>query len=313
MNKNKKNAFLIAFFIIFFGYNQSYGQQKPVLSQYMFNGLVLNPAYTGVHEHLNVTFLYRDQWVNLEGAPVTQTLTAHSGIKGKKIGVGMMAVNDQIGIHSDVGFYGSYAYRIRMTNGTLSMGLQAGFNNLKSDYTLLDLKHEDDPLLSGVTSNLKMNFGTGLYYYNKTSYVGFSIPYIRKKRTIKDDNYLRDFQESRYYYLTAGKVLDLTQKVKVKPSGLLRFEEGMPVAYDLNLNFYLEDVLNVGTSYRSGDSFITLFELKLNDFIRFGYAFDWVISDISYYTRGTHEFMLNYRINLNAPRKHRMCPGPFYF
>ena len=313
MNYKKTIRFLMVINFIFLGLEDTCSQQKPVLSQYMFNGLVLNPAYTGVHEHLNVTFLYRDQWVNLEGAPVTQTLTAHSGIKGKRIGVGFMAVNDQIGIHSDVGFYGSYAYRIRMSSGTLSMGLQAGMNNLKSDYTLLDLRHEDDPLLSGVTSNMKVNFGTGLYFHNKTSYVGFSVPYIRKRRTIRDDDFMRNLEESRYYYLTAGKVLDLTQKVKIKPSGLLRFEEGMPVAYDFNLNFYLEDVLNVGGSYRSGDSFITLFELKLNDFIRFGYAFDWVISDINNYTRGTHEFMLNYRINLYAPRKHRMCPGPYYF
>ena len=291
----------------------SFAQQKPVLSQYMFNGLVINPAYAGVHEHLNVTALYRNQWVNFDGAPTTATFSAHSGLKGKNIGLGVLASNDRIGVHNDMSFYTHYAYKIKFKGGSLSMGLQAGFNHLKSDYTLLHLKQPGDPNFGLVNRSIKFNFGTGLYYNTKTTYIGFSIPYLRKKRIIREVNLEQNFEDSRYYYLTAGHVLDLTPKIKIKPSMLLRLEENMPLAYDVNVNFYLEDVLNVGASYRSGESLITLFELKVNNFIRLGYAFDWVISDISNYTAGTHELMLNYRINLFAPRKHRMCPGPFYY
>lgn len=302
-----------AIFLSSFVCTHALAQQKPVISQYMFNGLVLNPAYAGVHEHLNVTALYRDQWVNFEGAPTTSTFTAHSGLKGKNIGLGFLASSDKIGVHNDMSFYAHYAYKIKFNNGSLSMGLQAGFNHLKSDYTLLNLKQQGDPNFGVVNRSMKFNFGTGLYYNTKTSYVGFSIPYLRKKRIIRETGQEQNFEDSRYYYLTAGHVLDLTPKVKMKPSVLLRLEENMPVGYDVNLNFYLEDLLNVGASYRSGESLITLFELKVSNYIRLGYAFDWVISDINNYTAGTHELMLNYRINLFAPRKHRMCPGPFYY
>ncbi|MBA4056347.1 MAG: hypothetical protein C0490_16650, partial [Marivirga sp.] len=34
---------------------ESFGQQNPLFSQYMFNGLVINPAYTGSHESLTLT------------------------------------------------------------------------------------------------------------------------------------------------------------------------------------------------------------------------------------------------------------------
>ncbi len=304
--------FLSIFLIIQFQQNL-FAQQKPVLSQYMFNGLVLNPAYAGVHEHLNVTALYRNQWVNFEGAPVTSTFSAHSGLKGKNIGLGVLASNDKIGVHNDMSLYVHYAYKIRFSNGSLSMGLQTGLNHLKSDYTLLDLKQPGDPNFGLVNQSIKFNFGTGLYYNTKTTYIGFSIPYLRKKRVVRENSLEQNFEDSRYYYLTAGQVLDLTPKIKIKPSFLLRLEENMPLAYDLNVNFYLEDVFNIGASYRSGESLITLFELKLNNYLRLGYAFDWVISDINNYTAGTHELMLNYRINLFAPRKHRMCPGPYYF
>jgi type IX secretion system PorP/SprF family membrane protein len=292
---------------------QVFGQQKPVVSQYMFNGLVLNPAYAGVHDHMNITAVYRDQWVNLEGAPTTKTLTAHTNLKGKNIGLGMIVSNDRIGVHSDNSIYAVYSYKIKTSVGTLSMGLQGGFNYLSSNYSLLELKDEADPLLSSTIGSMKLNFGTGIYFSTPTSYVGLSIPYIVKNRNLNNLDVANNIEDSRYYYFTAGKVLDLTNRVKVKPSALLRIEEGMPIAGDINLNFYLDDVINIGASWRSGDSFVSLFELKLNDYFRFGYAYDWIISDLSQFSNGSHEFMVNYRLNLFAPRKHKMCPGPFYF
>jgi len=290
---------------------QVWGQQKPVVSQYMFNGLVLNPAYAGVHDHFSATALYRDQWVNLEGAPTTKTFTASTNLKGKNIGLGMLLSNDRIGIHNDNSLYLAYAYKIKTSLGTLSMGLQSGFNYLSSDYGLLDLKNENDPLLSGATGSFKMNFGTGLYFSTPTYYIGVSVPYILKDRNVESD-IGQQFKDSRYYYVTSGKVFDLTRKIKLKPSVLLRIEEGMPIAGDMNFNLYLEDVVNVGVSWRSGDSFVSLFEVKLNDYFRLGYAYDYIISDLSNFSSGSHEFMLNYRINIYAPRKHKMCPGPFY-
>ncbi|MGK7393223.1 MAG: PorP/SprF family type IX secretion system membrane protein [Candidatus Cyclobacteriaceae bacterium M3_2C_046] len=288
-------------------------QQKPIVSQYMFNNLVLNPAYAGVHEHLNATMAYRDQWVNMDGAPTTKSVSIHSGIKDKNIGLGMLIVNDKIGVHEDNSAYLSYSYKIRFKHANLSMGLQAGFNYLNSDFSRLNLKYAEDPLLNSMIGDFKMNFGTGLYFNTKTSYIGFSIPFIRKKRLVQDFSMQRAMEESRYYYLTAGKVLDLSYRVKVKPSFLLKVEEGMPVTGDVNINFFIDDLLNIGASYRTGDSFVGLFDVKISDYFRLGYAYDYTISDLARYTYGSHEIMLNYRINLFAPRKHKMCPGPYYF
>ena len=304
--------FPLLFLLLIFQKQLAIAQQKPVYSQYLYNGLVINPAYAAVHDHLTATVAYRDQWVNLNGAPSTSTISVHSGLHNKNIGLGLMVISDKIGMHNETGVYGSYAFKIRMPMGSLSMGLQAGLNNLTSDPSRLATEHPD-PSFAEYLSNTKINFGTGVYYNTKKFYAGLSIPYLRKKRTIRDDDYLRSMIDSRYYYLLTGVVLDVSPKIKVKPSTLVRVEEGMPLAADLNLHVYLEEVLNIGVSYRSGDSFISLFELKLNDYFRFGYAYDWVTSSLGKYTAGTHEFSLNYRINLSAPKKDRMCPGPFYF
>ncbi len=65
-------------------------QQRPVISQYMFSGLVVNPAYAGNQKQTVVTALHRDQWVNLAGAPKTQTFIVNSALKEYPIGVGLL-------------------------------------------------------------------------------------------------------------------------------------------------------------------------------------------------------------------------------
>jgi len=48
-----------------------HAQQDVMISQYMFNGLFLNPAYAGSHKYYTSTLLNRNQWVNFTGAPRT--------------------------------------------------------------------------------------------------------------------------------------------------------------------------------------------------------------------------------------------------
>ena len=290
------------------------GQQRPVLSQYMFNGLLINPAYAGSLDYLTATAQVRQQWLNLEGAPGTQIVSGHSNIESRPVGVGAIISNEAIGIHNDFGFYAIYAYRLKMNAGVLHMGVQGGFNNIQSRYADLNVKH-DEAVFSRNTNQFNPNFGTGLYYYTKNSYVGFSVPYILKRSTVflVDESGLGRQRYSRYYFLTAGHLFRITENFIFKPSTLVRMEENAPVAVDLNANVLLEDVVYLGISFRNFNDLIALFEIQVNNAIRIGYSYDWGQSELSNFNSGTHEFMVNYRINIWAPRKHRMCPGPFYF
>ena len=76
-----------------------FGQQDPMYSQYIFNGLLINPAYAGTHELFNATFLYRNQWINIPGAPVTGVLSIDSPIESQKVGLGVKVISDKIGIN----------------------------------------------------------------------------------------------------------------------------------------------------------------------------------------------------------------------
>ncbi len=278
--------------------NICFGQQRPIFSQYMFNGLVLNPAYAGNQPQLNISLLHRDQWVNVEGAPKTSSLIAHSAIKNRPVGVGMLVSRDKIGVHDDYSIYASYAYKLNIGVGTLSLGLQAGFNYMFSDFSRLTTYNPDDPLFYGTVTRFSPNFGTGAFFSNKTTYAGISIPYLINNKIYDKEDFISEAREARYYFITGGHVFHLSPFLRIKPSGLIRVQEGQPIGMDLNVNVFLDDVLNVGTSYRSGDAVILLFEMMINKNLSFGYAYDHTLSRIRQYTDGTHEFMLTYRRSL---------------
>ncbi len=272
-----------------------YTQQQVMFTQYMFNGLVLNPAYAGSHESISVTALSRIQWVGIDGAPNTQTFSIHSPVPGKNIGLGAFFVRDNIGVTTDNNFFLSYAYRIQMSRGILSMGLHGGISSVNVDYNELGLT---DRNLQGAESSLKPNFGAGLYYMTDRFYAGFSSPYILRNRSSDDGGSLPqelNTDQIQHYYLTSGAVFDLSPLIKLKPSILIKAVQGAPVEFDFNANVLFDEKLWVGVSYRSFDSIDLLLELQLNEQLRLGYAYDITTSDLRQVNSGSHEIMLNYR------------------
>lgn len=307
-----KCKILLIYIFIFVSTSVS-GQQRPVISTYMFNGLVLNPAYAGSHHQISTSFLYRDQWVNMPGAPTTSVFTAHSAIDKKHIGVGLMVYNDKIGVHNETGAYASYAYRIKLRKqgDILSLGLQGGVLNRKSEFSGLNLHNKNDPNFS-YDQIFSPNIGTGVYYYSNKVYLGASVPFILRNRFYSgiEDVGGKPGKEERHYYLTGGYIFPLNEHFKLKPSTLITLQENSPLRVDMNLNCIIKDIVSVGASYRSGDSFIFLTEMIFNDF-RIGYAYDLVASGLNNFTRGSHEFMINYRFHLKGISSSIPCPSYF--
>jgi len=296
----------------------SSGQQRPIQSLYMFDPLLVNPAYAGTHVQLSATAIYRNQWVNFDGAPKTVTATVHSGFRKARVGLGILFSKDQIGVHTDNSLYMMYAYKIPLSNrknpAVLSMGLQAGFNNLSSDYFKTFPK---DGMEVGALSKFNPNFGAGIFYRSKELYAGLSVPYIMANRTIDvvDEELAKLITpagtQERYYYLMGGTTRKLSEKVKISPSTLIRIQENAPLSIDINTMIILYDVVSFGASYRNHDAIIGLFELKINENFHVGYAYDITMSDIRLYSNGTHELMINYRVKI--PKLHRGLECPSYW
>lgn len=291
----------------------AYAQQRPVNSLYMFDPVLINPAYVGSQVQLSATSIYRNQWVNFPGSPKTFTASAHSGFRGARVGLGFLASNDQIGIHKENSLYFMYSYKIPFSkydkSSSLSFGLQGGFNNLKSDFSILNPKDQNDPFSSLVERNMTWNFGTGLFYKRKKFYAGVSIPYILNNKVINSEVFSSLARQSRYYYINTGFTKQMAPNVKIMPSALIRLQEKAPLSLDVNLMLVLYDAVGVGVSYRLDDSIVSLFELQINENFHVGYAYDITTSDIAQYSNGTHELMLNYRIKFSKIHRGLECPS----
>lgn len=276
-------------------------QQTSLFTQYMFNGLVINPAYTGSHGNMTTSVSHRSQWTRLKGAPQTQMATMHSPIKFSRSAAGAMLVHDQAGVTHQYSLYGTYAYHIPVSaNGKISVGGQAGVSYYlanRADANIVTNGNQPDPTYMSNDSRFLPNLGIGAYYYSKRTYVGLSLPtIINNKWNSGDMNMAR---QKRHYFLSAGHVLDLGPNVKLKPNVLLRWEEGGPFQYDLNANVLFAQVFWVGVSYRMDDSVDGLLEFVINNQINVGYSYGYPISSLASTQSGTHEFVINYRIKRN--------------
>lgn len=291
-----------------------WSQQEAMFTQYMFNGLAINPAYAGSHQTLEFTALAREQWTGLEGAPSTQTFTAHSPLKNRSIGLGLSIIHDKIGITSQFGVYGAYSYRIQFNNkGVLSMGLQAGFTQYQEDLTKLQgsIRDPNDPNFSqDQISKFMPNFGAGLYYYTKRFYMGLSAPHLVQNKLDNIETAYSEARQKRHYFYTTGYVFDLSRSVKFKPNLLFKVVEGAPLEIDINANFLFQELLWLGVSYRSFDSFDAIVQLNVTEQFSIGYAYDFATTtELKRLHSGSHELMLNYRVK--PPRRRMLTPRYF--
>jgi len=273
-------------------------QQGPLLSHYMFNGLLLNPAYAGSKEYVSSTLLYRKQWAGIEGAPVTNSGTVHGLLKKKKLGLGALLQQDKIGVTKQTDMYAMLAYHLDLGMGKLSVGLQGGVSNFSSEVVKLTYWDPGDKVFEYNTfSSLLPNAGLGAYYYRELFYAGLSAPFLLSYDP-NDKGSLRPVipvhQMVRRYYATVGGVIETESEIKFKPSMLLRYENGSKLQYDLNMNVLINDIFWIGASYRSDESIVALFEYQINRKFRVGYSYDYTLGMLGSYTSGSHELMIGY-------------------
>lgn len=313
----------IAFTLLFIGSCCSWvqGQQVATYSQYMFNGLAINPAYAGSHEALSATVLARFQNVGLKGAPNTQTFSAHSPLLNKRVSLGFMVVHDQLSVISQTGIHFSYAYRIPVRAGSdnpasLSFGLQGGMSLYRADYTDLDLYSNSptnpapgsDQAFSQDIRQSRPNIGAGVFYSQRNAYAGLSAPSLVNNVFDRGEDFQTVYQ-SVPIILTGGYVFTLKPLLKFKPNFLFKAVDGRPVEFDLNASFLFDEVLWAGVSWKSSRQILLLTQWQLTDQLQFGYSYSISAGYIRTVELGSHEVMLNYRFWFN--RKGLITPRYF--
>ncbi len=297
---------IISLAVILCMYNLLNAQQQPLHTMFMYNKLLINPAYAGYHEHPCASAIVREQWIGFTGAPKTQSLSLHGPLSSQRIGIGLNVQRRSIGVSSSTTFDGIYDYRLPMGNGTLSLGVQASARFLKVDYSDPSVKTvqdiDIDPGVEGLSdSKFLANVGAGIYYSTSVFYLGVSSPRLMPSDIDFEVNNLFTAKEQAHYYVMSGIALPLTYKLSFVPQVLVRYTNAAPVDVDLNLGLRWREDYALGVTFRKGgvdnkllESVDVLASAKIMRGLRLGAAYDFTLSDLRKFSDGSVEVMLLY-------------------
>ncbi len=311
-------------------------QQNIQFSQYIFNGLSVNPAYAGYKEDLYVNAIYRHQWAGFPGAPRTGgiSLDGVTPASDKKVGLGMQMLFDKSGPQDALSLYGSYSYRIPLDDEDtrrLCLGIGAGVTQYSIDGTALQyIDNEDAAIPLGKKSVWVPDARFGIYYYTPRFYAGasvmdlFSLYTDASRYNWKGNNY-STIRKTQHLYITTGAMFPLGENLQLKPSILIKEDFKGPTNVDINAFLLIGEKLWVGASYRTGvgiwrktnlqkdlselDAASVMVEFYATEKLRIGYAYDLTINKMAGYQGGSHEISLGFLI----PSKNYTVKNPRYF
>lgn len=262
-------------------------QQDLGYTQFTWDQLVINPAYSGSKDALSARMFYRTQWVGVDGAPSTQSLSFHSPLFNDKMGAGFTVIHDQIGVSRNLVARGSAAYKLSLPSGVLSLGLSGQYRNQANGWDQVSAMNPGDEALPlAATQSGAFNAGAGVYYQSQHFYAGLAVPTLLENAT-------ETTPQERHYYAMTGAVMRLSRNLRLRTSGMVRYLENAPMQVDVQASVILREQIFAGLGYRHGDSFSVMMQYQFAEQWMFGYAYDYTTSAMRS-NLGSHEVFLGF-------------------
>lgn len=289
-----------------------WAQQDAQFSQYMFNGIYINPAYAGYREQLNIQGFYRNQWTGITGAPQTGSIAIDASANNNKVGLAFQLSDDQLGAQSNLAAYANYAYRLQMNqdgSSRLALGFGIGIVQLGIDGAKLTTNDPELYQPVGKQNTLMPDARVGVYYSDNKFYAGLSADnLITQFYKISSASFVP--QPKAHYYLTGGFLAPLSDEFMLKPSFLVKEDMAGPTNLDLSLFAIIKENVWLGCSYRTGinifsknhlqpdltqsDAIVAALQIFSIQNFRIGYAYDISVGPLQGYSSGTHEVSIGY-------------------
>jgi type IX secretion system PorP/SprF family membrane protein len=335
----KKIIFIL---ILFLGleYFPLMAQFDTQVSNYWAVPNYFNPGYAGQSGKLELTGLYRLQWLGVEHAPKTGIVLGEMPFLfgGREHGVGLVMYNDQIGLFKSTVISGQYAFKVKLFGGSLGIGIQGGYINESFDGTKVEIPDDneyhnpnDEAIPLTEATGTSIDGSIGLFYKAKKGYAGLSVTHITAPKLELNENYILEIPRS--YYFTAGYNIQLNNPLlELQPSILLKTAElsslyiendslvkvtekntwkGMlkQTQLDVSLRMVYSKTFWGGLSWRKGESMMIMLGGKFK-MIEVGYAYDVpLFSQLIKVSSGSHELYIKYvmdmTLNKGTKSKHK--------
>ena len=281
-------------------------QQDPQYSHYMFNNMAVNPGYAGSNEAICLAAVHRQQWVGIEGAPVTSVFTANTPFRlfGAEHGFGLMVMSDQIGFDQNISIGLDYAYRMSLGRGKLGIGVNGMFLNksLNASWNIPGGSPDTDIAIPAPTESVVgYDMGIGVFYRAENIYMGISSTHLLESGLNFDK---ANYRLRRHYYATAGCLLPLQNPAWELSPSLMAYSDGVATQFTGNVNIMYNKKVWGGVGYRLNDAIIAMIGFDLFNGVKIGYAFDYTHTSLrNHFTAGgSHEVMINWCFNIDRDR-----------
>lgn len=288
--RNKQLLFVLAIT----GACTANAQQLPQLTQYTSNDYVYNQAVAGSRPFFELRSGHRYQWVGIQDAPRTFTLSGTTPL-GNKMGVGGYLFTDIVGPTRRTGVQFSWAYHLKLTEDLkLSMALSAGMLQFLIDGSKITFRDQGDPIMDDqLRGELKPDATFSAYLHGERLWAGFSVPQLLNNEVYFLDNDNGGLSRmNRHYYAMGGYRLPVGGDFQIEPSFLVKYVDPVPMKLDITVQARYRDAFWLGASYRTNDAWCAMVGYWHKQSFQFGYSYDVVTSNLRNYSTGTHEVML---------------------
>ncbi|MDP4683991.1 MAG: PorP/SprF family type IX secretion system membrane protein [Crocinitomicaceae bacterium] len=288
--------------------SSSFAQQTPQSNVYSYNKYSLNPAYAGASGCTEIFFSHLNQWVKVEGAPITSLFSANTRI-GKSLGIGGNVLIDKLGMLQQVAASGSISYGFTIAKQhNLRFGITGGYYQFRLNPTgAIAFDVQDVIVNSGSQSSSSINSEVGLLYQFKGLELSFASKQVIQSFSNFAYNGLDGYGLRRHMLGLVGYKFQLNEKLSVKPSVLYKGINNTN-QFDINADVNYKDLIHGGIGYRTQVGLIGRVGVNIQNLFFIGYAYEVPMQNIAKYSSGSHEII----IGLKLCKKQKSLPDSPY-
>lgn len=309
-----------------------FSQQIPQYSQYLKNQFMLNPGAAGTYDFTDITLSGRWQWVGFGDNNEPRTAYASvstllgnrvkpkynpafrtSGIipapkvnTGKlKHAVGGQMLIDQYGAFRRINIAGTYAIHLPVSEKyNLSFGTRLGLSNHTFLADRAVVLNTVDPLqayaggdaqydafVNNQGSKFIMDLGAGLYLYSENVFFGLSTDHLSKD-LVEFGSGTANFNTQMHFNMMGGVKIPVNENFTLTPAVLVKNMRPAPFSVEGTLMAEYKEWMWFGLSYRNKDAIVGMFGMNISEQWKFGYSYDFSVSEMGKVSSGGHELVL---------------------
>ena len=274
----------------------SFAQQTPQSNVYSYNKYSLNPAYAGANGCAEIFFSHLNQWVKVDGAPITSLFSANTRI-GKSLGIGGNVLIDKLGMLQQVAASGSIAYGLNIAKvHHVRIGITGGYYQFRLNPTgAIAFDAQDVIVNSGSQSSSSINSEVGFLYQFK----GLELSFASKQVIQSFSNFgytgLDGYGLRRHMVGLLGYKFQVNQKFSVKPSVLYKGINNTN-QFDINADVNYKNFIHGGIGYRTQVGLIGRVGVNIQNLFFIGYAYEVPLQNIAKYSSGSHEIIIGLKL-----------------